>query len=127
MASHFADASDDDSRIQLLETSNLGHNHILLVTYAGPDDCLNLTVFAQTKGYEKIWMEDQTPDGVGFCGEDAKVRITTGTVTVSIRSKPYQTDDARTEFTNYSYEWNGKTYRFAGKWKTIQGTSARDR
>jgi hypothetical protein len=122
LSSHFSNAADDDSRIQLLDTSRLGRNHILLVTYAGSDYCLSLTVLAYTKTYQKIWTEDETPDGTGFCGAEAKAGIlqeagmTDKTVFVSLNT-PEQHDSARTEFTEYLYAWNGTTYRFAGKRK----------
>jgi hypothetical protein len=83
LASHFAEAANDDSRIQLLDAGSLGRNHIVLVTYAGSEYCLSLTVFAKTRGYEKIWTEDETPDGAGFCGADAKVWVSDGKIVVS--------------------------------------------
>jgi hypothetical protein len=124
-ASHFAKASDDDSRIQLLDANNLGRNHVLLVTYAGSDYCLNLTVFVQTKGYPKIWTEEHTPEGTGFCGGDAKVRAQPGTIVIAMPSNSAGADD-QPEFTNYSYEWNGETYRFTGRRKMSGNTSGDD-
>lgn len=117
LASHFAEAANDDSRIQLLDAGSLGRNHIVLVTYAGSEYCLSLTVFAKMRGYEKIWTEDETPDGAGFCGADAKVWVSDGKIVVSTPSKSDRLEGERTEFTEYSYEWNGKTYRFTGKRK----------
>ncbi len=112
-ASQVPKASDDDSRIQLLDAAHLGRNHILLVTYSGPDYCLNLTVFVQTKGYPKIWTQERTPDGTGFCGGDVKVWAQPGTIVVSM---PTHAGGANLA-TNYSYEWNGETYRFTGQGK----------
>jgi|HubBroStandDraft_6_1064221.scaffolds.fasta_scaffold771946_2 hypothetical protein len=107
-ASQVAKASDDDSRIQLLDAAHLGRDHILLVTYAGADYCLNLTVFVQTKGYPKIWTQQRTPEGTGFCGGDVKVWAQAGTIVVSMPARSGGAD----VLTNYSYEWNGETYRF---------------
>jgi hypothetical protein len=117
LASHFADAADDDSRILFLDAGRLGRNHIVLVTYAGSDYCLGVTVFAKTRGYQKIWAEDQTPEGEGFCGAGAKVSVNDGRIVISTPSKPDRVEGEQSEFTEYSYEWNGKTYRFSGKWK----------
>ncbi|HKS74972.1 MAG TPA: hypothetical protein VJQ82_17325 [Terriglobales bacterium] len=125
-ASHFANASDDDSRIQLLDASSLGRNHILLVTYAGSEYCLELTVFAHTKGYQKIWTEEQTPAGTGFCGGDAKVWAQPGTIVVSTASNSAG-PDSRPGFTKYSYQWDGETYRFAGQKKMYGNSPARDK
>jgi hypothetical protein len=93
------------------------------VTYAGSDYCLGVTVFAKTRGYQKIWAEDQTPEGEGFCGAGAKVSVNDGRIVISTPSKPDRVEGEQSEFTEYSYEWNGKTYRFSGKWK---GTAPRD-
>src|SRR5579862_625811 len=112
-ASHAANPSDDDSRIQLLDAANLGRNHILLVTYSGADYCLNLTVFVQTKGYPKIWTQERTPDGKGFCGGDVKVWAQSGTIVVAMPTSSGGADVV----TDYSYEWNGETYRFTGQHK----------
>jgi len=127
LASRFADTTDDDSRIQRLDVASLGRNHVVLVTYAGSEYCLTFTVFAQTRGYQKIWSEDTTPEGDGFCGTDPQVWITEGKIVVSMESNPPQTDNGRVEITNYSYEWNGKTYHFAGKWRTYRNSSDRSR
>src|SRR5436853_4520770 len=54
LASHFANPADDDSRIELLDISGLGHNQTLLVTWSGFEHCLSLTVFEKTTGYVKI-------------------------------------------------------------------------
>ena len=113
-ASHFANASDDHSRIQLLDAANLGRNHILLVTYSGSDYCLNITVFVPTKGYPKIWTQERTPEGTGFCGGDVRVSAHSGTIVVSMPTHSGGAD----VLTNYSYEWNGETYRFTEQHKT---------
>lgn len=123
LASHFADSRDDDSRIQLLDTDRLGQNRTLLVTSAGSDYCLSLTVFSKTTVYQKIWTEDSTPMGEGFCGSEARVFIVDGRIVVSVPSNSIQ--DNRTGTSNYSYEWNGRTYRFAGMWKMGLGLSSK--
>ena len=117
LASHFASAADDYSRIELLDPWSLGRNHILLATYDSSDFCLNLTVFAKTKGYEKVWTEDQTPSGQGFCNANATVLVSEGRIVVRIPSEPARAEDGRPEFTQYEYGWNGNAYRFTGKKK----------
>jgi len=116
-ASHFADTADDDSRIQFLDVDGLGRNHVLLVTYAGSDYCLTLTVLAYAKGYQELWTEDTTPEGMGFCGAEARVWISDHKIIVSVLSSPSRVEGGQVEISNYAYGWDGKTYRFTGKWK----------
>ncbi len=130
LASHFADAADDYSRIKLLDPWSLGGNHILLATYDTTDFCLNLTVFAKKKGYEKVWAEDQTPSGEGFCNANATVLASDGNILIRVPSEPAPADNGRPEFTEYQYEWNGKAYQFTGKRKLygpVSSTSAESR
>src|ERR1700744_6140938 len=49
---------DDDSRIDSLDLQGLAKRHdVLLVTYAGENNCLTVTVFRQftEEKYNKIW------------------------------------------------------------------------
>src|ERR1700757_1603368 len=71
--SHFADESDDDSQIVLVDTRSLAdRNQLLMVTAAGLPTCLTVAVFSATVGIAKtagnlLWSESSTPDGNGFC------------------------------------------------------------
>lgn len=49
--SHFADESDDDSQIVLVDTRSLAaHHQLLIVTAAGLPTCLSLAVFPYPEG-----------------------------------------------------------------------------
>src|SRR5208283_3256288 len=70
MASQFADEKEDDSRIASVDITSLAdRHHVLLVTYAGENNCLTLTVLRQysATSFAKLWSADQTPDAHGFC------------------------------------------------------------
>jgi len=115
-ASSVANENDDDSRIAGLDLEGLADRHdVLLVTYAGEKNCLTITVFRQLSEYkfEKV-SSLQPPNTGGFCDTDdasAKAYAEDGAVMVRVpRSTPQGVD-----FTLYRYEWNGITYRLAGK------------
>jgi hypothetical protein len=114
LASHFADTADDDSRIELLDVSGLGHNQTLLVTSSGSEHCLSITVFEKARSYVKIWAEDQAPDEKALCQDGTHVSAGNGKILVSMPSKGDSAEGGRTEYTQYEYEWTGKTYRFTG-------------
>ena len=115
-ASRVADEKDDDSRIANLDLDGLAERHeVLLVTYAGENNCLTLTVFRQfsESKFEKIWQVEQPPDGTGFCDTSlgsAKAEAENGAILVRV---PRSTPSAASNYTLYRYEWNGITYRVA--------------
>ncbi len=118
LASTVPDEKDDDSRIANLNVDGLAERHdILIVTYAGEKNCLTLTVLRQlteTK-FNKVWSVSQLPDGTPFCdnafGSPAG-DASNGMVTVrTYASGP----DGSVQPVVYAFEWNGITYRFAGK------------
>lgn len=114
-ASHTPNESDDDSRIADIDLEGLAERHeIMLVTYAGENNCLTITVLRQiseTK-YDKVWSADKPPDGSGFCDSSlgtAKAVAEKGAIAVRVpRSSP--TKDGAI-YTLYAYQWNGITYR----------------
>ncbi len=116
-ASSVPNENDDDSRIADLDLEGLADRHdVLLVTYAGEKNCLTITVFRQlseTK-FEKISSLQPPPDSGGFCDTDdasAKAYAEDGAIMVRV---PHSTAQG-VDFTLYRYEWNGITYRLAGK------------
>lgn len=117
-ASRVPDEKDDDSRIANIDLDGLAERHdLLLVTYAGEKNCLTLTVFRQVSEYkfDKIWSAEQPPDATGFCDTSfasAKADADNGAITVRV---PRSISDGIVNYTVYTYEWNGITYRFAGK------------
>jgi len=122
-ASRAPDEKDDDSRIANLDLEGLAGRHdVLLVTYAGEKNCLTITVFhqlSQTK-FDKLWSVEQPPGGAGFCDTDfgsASAEAVDGAVLIRV---PRSMNEGVVNYTLYSYEWNGITYRFAGA-KQVQG------
>jgi len=117
-ASHAADEKEDDSRIADLDFQGLAERHdVLLVTYAGENNCLTLTVFRQFSEvkFEKIWSVERPPDAAGFCDTSfasARVDAANGAIAVRVPRSP---GEAGVNYTVYSYEWNGITYRLAGE------------
>jgi hypothetical protein len=120
-ASLVSDEKDDDSRIANIDLEGLAERHdVLLVTYAGEKNCLTLTVFRQLSEnkFSKVWSVEQRPDGTGFCDTafgTAQAEALNGVVNVRV---PHSAADGN--YTLYTYEWNGITYRFAGQ-KEVQG------
>ena len=121
LASHFPDEKEDDSRIFSVDITGLAdRHHVLLVTYAGEDNCLTLTVLRQYSetSFSKLWSADQTPDAHGFCdttlwhcecrGFKRCDRSSSGAFAVG---RP----PGAVNYTVYAYAWNGITYRFAGQ------------
>jgi hypothetical protein len=114
-ASRVPDESDDDSRIADIDLDGLAERHeIMLVTYAGENNCLTITVLrklSETK-YDKAWQVDKPPDGAGFCDSSLgtpKAVAENGAIAVRVpRSAP--TKDGAI-YTLYMYQWNGITYR----------------
>ena len=117
-ASRAADEKDDDSRIANIDLDGLAERHdVLLVTYAGEQNCLTLTVFRQLSEskFEKIWSVEQPPDATGFCDTSfgsAKAQAENGVIKVRA---PRAQGEAGTSYKIYDYEWNGITYRLAAE------------
>jgi len=117
-ASRVADEKDDDSRIANLDLTGLAERHdVLLVTYAGENNCLTLTVFRQISEskFKKIWSVEQPPDGTGFCDNkfgSAAAEATNGAIGVRV---PRSVADGEVTYTVYVYAWNGITYRLASE------------
>jgi hypothetical protein len=124
-ASQVANEKDDDSRIANVDVEGLADRHqVLFVTYTGEKGCLILTVFRQYSetSFSKLWSVEKDPDGQGFCDSsfgNASADIVNQAIAVRVPQSP----DASNEYANYKiydYEWNGVTYRFAGK-RDVQG------
>ena len=123
MASTAADEKDDDSRIANLNVEGLAERHdVLLVTYAGEKNCLTLTVFrelTETK-FSKVWSTSHLPDGTAFCDNafgSPQADAANGIVTVQ---QVVSGAGGVVQPVVYAYEWNGITYRFAGK-RAVEG------
>ncbi len=120
-ASHAADEKDDDSRIADLDVEGLSDRHqVLLVTYTGEKNCLTLTVFRQYSetSFSKLWSVDKDPDGQGFCDSplgSASADIVNDTIAVRVPLAALDASHGYANYVVYDYEWNGITYRFAGK------------
>ncbi len=121
-ASQVPNEQDDDSRIASLDLEGLVERHdVLLVTYAGENNCLTITVFRQLSEdkFSKLWSVDKPPDGTGFCDTafgTAEADALNGAVTVRV---PRSVSDGSIHYTLYTYEWNGITYRLASQ-KEVQ-------
>jgi len=118
MASVFADANDDDSRIEELDFIS-DTKQVLLVTSSGDPTCLALTVFSKLprESYQKVWREQQTPSGAGFCDNafgDVTVRFNDGMIDVSVPEADNKLNPKQTDIAIYSYTWRRGTYGFAG-------------
>ncbi len=117
-ASGGTDESADESRIANLDLQGLAErHHVLLVTYAGENNCLTITVFNQLSEskFEKLWSVQQPPDGTGFCDTafgSAAADATGGAIGVRV---PRSLSDGSVHYMVYTYLWNGVTYRFAGQ------------
>ncbi len=115
LASHYADSDDDDSQIESLDTQALAsRRHILLVTSAGENSCLTLTVFLATTPYHKIWSEQQTPEGHDWCGPAAKVTVNHGEIDISMPEEGDPESSGPQTVTVDAWGWNGTTYQYAG-------------
>ncbi len=118
-ASRAPDENSDESRIADIDLDGLAERHeIMLVTYAGENNCLTITVFRQLSDakFNKIWSVEQPPDGTGFCDSSlgtAKAVAENGAITVRVPRATPTKDGAI--YTLYSYQWNGITYRMAGE------------
>jgi hypothetical protein len=117
-ASQVANENDDDSRIANLDLDGLSERHdVLLVTYAGENNCLTLTVFRQLSDvkFDKVWSAEKPPNRSGFCDNNlgsAKAYAENGAVLVRV---PLPGPQAGMDYTLYRYDWNGITYRLVGE------------
>jgi len=124
LASHFADEGDDDSRIENLDTRALAsRQQILLVTSAGENSCLTLTVFLASTPFEKIWSGQQTPEGHEWCGPGAKATVANGRIEVSLPEEGGPGSSGPLSITIYAWDWNGSTYHYVGA-RQVQQLSA---
>jgi hypothetical protein len=124
-ASRVANEKDDDSRIANVDVESLSDQHqVLFVTYSGEKNCLTITIFRQYSetSFSKSWSVEQDPDGQGFCDSpfgNANADIVNHAIAVRVPQSP----DASNGYANYKvyvYDWNGITYRLAGK-RDVQG------
>jgi hypothetical protein len=122
--SHFADEQDDDSRIELLDTTSFANrNQVLLVTSAGEPRCLTLTVFSKSTGFLKVWSEAQTPDGHGFCdnlGIPVRFTLSDRGIEVIVPRERHSPRASHADVEHYPYRWSGKTYLAGTKWLGLE-------
>lgn len=125
-ASPFDNEKDDDSRIADIDLQGLAdHHHVLFVTYAGEKNCLTLTIFRQLTetSFSKFMAIEQDPDREGFCDTpfgSPRAEVVNGVIEVGVPHAASPDSPGRVDYTVYGYEWNGLTYRMAGK-REMQG------
>ena len=122
--SHFSDEQDDDSHIELLDTTSFAaRNQILLITSAGQPRCLALAVFSKATGFLKIWSEEKAPDGHGFCdnlGIAVRCEVRERYIEVIVPGEPISPNASHANIIHYNYHWSGKTYLAAEKWQSLE-------
>jgi hypothetical protein len=122
--SHFADETDDDSQIVLLDAQRLaGPNQLLVVTAAGLPPCLTVAIFSKAPGNPNLWSESSTPDGNGFCealGIEPEVTVSKGKIVVKTPVGMHSEDASHADVATYIYAWTGKTYTFGYKELSLQ-------
>src|SRR3954464_10455584 len=132
--SHWADESDDDSSIELVDVKALAsRKQILMVVSAGIPKCVTLAVFTIGTGYPKlypkIWQEDHGSDNFGFCdnlGIPVEVDVTKdGLIEVSTAVYPESEGAAQAVVRKYVYGWNGKTYGWIKSRNSLKTIAAR--
>lgn len=104
--SHYANESDDDSSIELLDTKSLARrNQILMVVSAGIPRCVTVAVFSAPAAPQKLWQENQGPDNYGFCdnlGIAVDVNVTKeGMIAVATAVHPEENQDSRAVMRTY--------------------------
>jgi hypothetical protein len=120
-ASHADNEKDDESRIADIDLQGLAdHRHVLFVTYAGEKNCLTLTIFRQLTetSFSKFMAIEQDPDGKGFCDTpfgSPRAAVVNGVIEIGVPHAASADSPGNVDYTVYSYEWNGLTYRMAGK------------
>lgn len=134
--SHFADESDDDSQIVLVDTRSLAaHHQLLIVTAAGLPTCLSLAVFPYPEGIANtignlLWSESSTPDGNGFCealGIEPEVTVSKDKILVKAPIGMHSEDASHADVATYTYVWSSKTYYFGYKELSLQFVPASER
>jgi len=127
--SHFADESDDDSQIVLVDTRSLAdRNQLLMVTAAGLPTCLTVAVFSEPVGIAKtagnlLWSESSTPEGNGFCemvGIEPEVTVSKSKILVKAPIGMHSEDASHADVATYTYAWTDKTYKFGYKELSLQ-------
>jgi hypothetical protein len=117
--SHFADEQDDDSHIELLDTTTLSdRNQVLMVTSAGEPRCLTLTVFSKAAGFLKVWSVDHTPGGHGLCdnlGLPARFSVSERRIELIVPRERHGPRASHADVEHYEYHWSGKTYLVSQK------------
>ena len=120
MASHFADESEDDSRVEQVDPDSLAAQHqILVVTSSGERNCLTVSVFSmpQKNSFHKVWSEQQAPSGEGFCDTpfgEAEVRVWNYAIWISIPEGKDEQIPNQLPLVVFQYGWDKGTYRFIG-------------
>jgi hypothetical protein len=129
--SHFANESDDDSQIVMLDAQSLAaRNQLLMVTAAGVPTCFTVTVFSKAAGNLKLWSESSTSDGNGFCeavGIDPEVTVQNGKILVKAAVGMHSEDASHADVAEYTYLWTGSTYRFGHRELSLQFVPASER
>jgi len=122
--SHFANESDDDSQIVMLDALSLAaRNQLLIVTAAGVPTCFTVTVFSKAAGNLKLWSESSTSDGNGYCetvGIEPEVVVQNGKILVKAAVGIHSEDASYADVAEYTYVWTGHTYRFGYKEVSLQ-------
>lgn len=127
--SHFADESNDDSQIVLVDTRSLAdRNQLLMVTAAGLPTCLNVAVFSYPVGIAKtvgslIWSEASAPNGNGFCevlGIEPEVTVSQDKILVTAPIGMHSEDASHADVATYTYAWTGKAYKFGYQQLSLQ-------
>jgi hypothetical protein len=113
--SHYANESDDDSSIELIDAKSLAwRNQTLMIVSAGIPRCVTVAVFSVAPVPQKLWQENQGPDSYGFCdnlGIVVDVTVTKdGMILIATAVHPDENDGSRAVIRTYSYKWDGKTY-----------------
>lgn len=132
----FADESDDDSQIVLVDTRSLAdRNQLLIVTAAGLPTCLTIAVFSNPVGIAKtvgnlLWSESSTPDGNGFCevlGIEPEVTVSKDEILVTAPIGMHSEDASHADMATYTYAWTGQTYKFGYRKLSLQFVPALER
>ena len=116
--SHYANEGDDDSSIELLDIKALSYRRqILMSTSAGIPKCITVAVFSSEVHHQRLWQENLGPDSYGFCdnfGIPVKVSVSReGLIEVATAVYPDEQQPTRAVLREYSYGWDGGSYRWA--------------
>jgi hypothetical protein len=132
--SHFADESDDDSQIVLVDTRSLAdRNQLLIVTAAGFPTCLTIAVFSvgiAKTAENPLRSESSTPDGNGFCemlGIEPEVTVSKDELLVTAPIGMHSEDASHADVATYTFAWTGQTYKFGYRKLLLQFVPASER